>query len=285
MGDPAFRGRTLNNDMYEERLTTMSPYHLDLKEVTVGLFRASWPELQAAGATEPVTWSGSSAGTSKADWCTWTPTPLPAGSTPNEDLPLNCVTWFTARAYCHLFGKDLPSEAQYEFPASGLGQELGYPWGDTAPTCDQAVYGRSGYDILGQYGYDGTCRASETIGGLATAGNGSLDRLGPGQLQNGDNAIVLDLAGNASEWALDEWSRPDEAFWGPIQVFHDPVADFVGADGDERSVRGGGWLYAALSTRAAYRLQNFPGCPPPADAGAPPCPLIGNAFRCARADK
>ena len=256
----------------EERLVTMSPYHLDLAEVTVGQFRAVWPQLQANGATPPGAWSGLSDGNAVEDWCTWTATPQPSGSTPNEGLPLNCVNWFTARAYCELAGKDLPSEAQYEFVMSGLGQELGFPWGADEPTCDQVVYGRAGFGALSTW--VGTCRPAASIGGMAPPGSGPIDRLGNAQLKGGVDAELLDIGGNMAEWALDVWSRPDEAFWGPIKVFHDPVADYVGADGDKRTVRGGSWLTAALTTRAAYRLQN-----------APTDILRSTGFRCRRADQ
>src|SRR5205085_185283 len=100
-------------------------------------------ELEANGQEEPYPWNGQRDPTQGMSWCTWTLGP--SASDPDDEhakLPLNCVGWDTARAYCHLLGKDLPTEAQLEFLASGRGFEFSYAWGEDDPDCGDTVWGR-----------------------------------------------------------------------------------------------------------------------------------------------
>jgi formylglycine-generating enzyme required for sulfatase activity len=107
---------------------------------------------------------------------TWTD---PAGS--QENLPINCVTWYESYAFCIWDGGFLPSEAEWEYAAAGGSQQLEYPWGSTAPgTANQ-------YAFYGGY-YTGN---STDIAPVGTAS------LGAGYWNQ------LDLAGEVYEWNLD----------------------------------------------------------------------------------
>jgi formylglycine-generating enzyme required for sulfatase activity len=51
-----------------------------------------------------------------------------------RDHPANCVTWIQAEAYCAAQGKRLPTEAEWEWAASGGDEERRYPWGGQRPS-------------------------------------------------------------------------------------------------------------------------------------------------------
>lgn len=50
----------------------------------------------------------------------------------HEDLPLNCVNWYEAYAFCTWDGGFLPSEVEWEFMAAGGDEQREFPWG-TSP--------------------------------------------------------------------------------------------------------------------------------------------------------
>jgi formylglycine-generating enzyme required for sulfatase activity len=113
---------------------------------------------------------------------TWTPTP---GS--QEKLPINCVNWYEAYAFCIWDGGFLPSEAEYTYAVAGGSQQREFPWGLAAPGTANA------YAI---YGCDypdgsGTCTGVANIAPVGTA------TLGAGLWGQ------LDLSGEVWEWNLD----------------------------------------------------------------------------------
>ncbi len=122
---------------------------------------------------------------SSGPWSTWTDSP--AGQ---ENLPINCVNWWEAYAFCIWDGGFLPSEAEWEYAAAGGSEQRWYPWGSTPPgTMSQyAIYG----DSSGCY-YPGetACTGAANIAPVGTAVSGAGLW---GQ---------LDLAGDVSEWNLD----------------------------------------------------------------------------------
>ena len=54
-------------------------------------------------------------------------------------LPVNNVDWKQSRAYCKSLGKDLPTEAQWEWAARGDDGRT-FPWGNEHPTCEHADF-------------------------------------------------------------------------------------------------------------------------------------------------
>jgi formylglycine-generating enzyme required for sulfatase activity len=102
--------------------------------------------------------------------CLWTPEPGP-----NEDMPINCLTWVHANQVATWLGGRLPSEAEWEFAASNRGESV-YPWGNQAPTCTLAQ--------------GPGCGPSPALPCAHPSGSSS--------------AGVCDLAGNLWEWVQDE---------------------------------------------------------------------------------
>jgi formylglycine-generating enzyme required for sulfatase activity len=92
-----------------------------------------------------------------------------------DDNPINCVDRSQAAAYCAFVGKRLPTEEEWEAAARGTGGQE-YPWGNTTPTCEKAVYGRPPNNVCPGYG---TAR----IATLSASTSG-----------------IFDLAGNVWEW-------------------------------------------------------------------------------------
>lgn len=202
-----------------ERVVVLSPFWIDRGEVTVAELRASG--LATKDDPDPKT---------APAVCTYSATP---GAT--DDLPVTCVTHELASRYCEAQGKTLPSEAQFEFVASGM-RGARFPWGDDVPSCDDAVYARTVDDKIPQL------RACITLGeGTRPRGSGARDVL---RLAGGS---VFDLAGNAHEMTRDSYQPLEGDCWSR-RFLVDPVCErghtvFV--------MRGGGvesWSHTLRST-------------------------------------
>jgi sulfatase modifying factor 1 len=107
-------------------------------------------------------------------YATWTP--APAG---REALPINCVSWWEAYAFCIWDGGFLPSEAEWMYAAAGGAQQLEYPWGtaDAGTQNAYAIYGCNYPDGSGR------CTGASNIAPVGTAALGQslwgqLDLLG-----------------------------------------------------------------------------------------------------------
>ncbi|MBL0193911.1 MAG: SUMF1/EgtB/PvdO family nonheme iron enzyme [Myxococcales bacterium] len=257
MGRPGERAPILEHTADLARLVVVSPHFLDADEATVGDVRGF--EKSEIGF---IPWSQKTTGASRSDYCSFTATP---GS--REALPANCTLWTAARHFCLSRGKDLPTEAQFEHVASALVSRR-FPWGDDPPACDDAVWGRGGDGYLAPI--VAPCRArgqasGPECAGAACAASRRRDSL---PLEGG---VLRDLAGNVSEWALDRFSRQDEACWSTPGPRRDPLCTLAGQGSPRLAVRGGSWLASgktlAASSRAAEGLDAYE-------------PFIG--FRCAR---
>jgi formylglycine-generating enzyme required for sulfatase activity len=263
MGDPELRGNADLDDSDRERLTVLSPFFLDRQEVTVAEFRESWPNLEAAGLPPPPLFSGQATGEDPDDYATFT-YPAPTGEDVNAMLPVNGVPWRTARAYCQALGKDLPTEAMFEYVASGLGNEWPYVWGLDAPDCEAAAIARAGFGYYANF--DGSCRAPGTIGGPEFPGSHARDAI---ELE--PEQVVLDLAGSLTEWTLDaQRTQPKASARSPVSF--DPVVEPT--DGPvERVVKGGSWRGRLVEARAGAH-----------SARDPEQQNRSIGFRCARSD-
>ncbi len=212
------------------------------QQVTVSAFRSSAlaiidPKFKVA--TDPLDGSIGWSLYDLAYWCTYT-----TDVAKNEQLAVNCVSWAKAEEFCKTRGADLPTEAQFEYVATGLASNL-YIWGNDPPTCADTVITRGGVGAFGSSGND--CNLNGRNGGVAAPGNGVRDRLQLG------GVTIVDLVGNVSEWTIDKWQRTTEPCWDSPLLFNPKCATVSPIDGDIQVIRGGSWPVTKGEAQSAQR--------------------------------
>ncbi len=135
----------------------------------------------------------------------------------NEGEPIVGVSWYGAHAYCEWAGRNLPSEAQWEYAAKG-NTGFRFPWGNTGLDCNTARY-------LG-------C-------GSRPVQTGSLP---PGVSPFG----IYEMAGNVAEWVNDRYA-PDYYQQSPALNPTGPI------NGYYRAFRGGFWGSAYVGLQTSHR--------------------------------
>lgn len=227
----ALTGNKFNRDNGTVPDDAVGDFGLDRYEVTVGRFRkfvaaySGAPPSIGAGANPHAQGTGWDAGwdqnmpLNKADYdgflekcngddsATWTNVP---GA--NETLPINCVSWYDAFAFCAWDGGRLPTDLEWAYAAVGGSARRQYPWGMTpAPdaqhcafACDMSPMGCGLEDIF-------------PVGSFSTAGDGFWEH--------------ADLSGNMAEWVFD---TVDVA---GIAICENCVTNGPG----DRILRGGSW--------------------------------------------
>jgi sulfatase modifying factor 1 len=165
---------------------------------------------------------------------TWTPS-----ATPSDDLPINCVTWQEAYAFCIWDGGFLPSEAEWEYAATGGSLQRAFPWGAKPPTCPYAVFGCCYPNQIELGSDDGGPGCAGGVTNVAPVGT---------PLAGAGRWGQLDLGGNVWEWNLD---RPNVALEScGFSCYVNPCADCAYlpetvdlsfSEGNTRIIRGGGF--------------------------------------------
>jgi formylglycine-generating enzyme len=124
----------------------------------------------------------------------------------NDLLPVNCVTWFEAFAFCAWDGGWLPTEAEWEMAATNGDANTIYAWGDApGPDDTRAVYCSDEEE---------GCALLPSPVGTKPAGANFLGH--------------HDLAGNIAEWVLDGLSTypTSEKCGEPCRDYARPGDDF-----------------------------------------------------------
>jgi formylglycine-generating enzyme required for sulfatase activity len=124
--------------------------------------------------------------------------------TTDPDVPVRGITWDEATAYCKSINRRLPTEAEWERAARGIGDAT-YPWGDESIDCNHANYS-------------------------GCTGNPTSEDHSPGDTAD----HIHNLAGNVREWVDDYY---DAAFYANSP---NSGPDNQHAAGN-RVVRGGGF--------------------------------------------
>jgi iron(II)-dependent oxidoreductase len=169
-----------------------------------------WAWREGARAEHPVYWRRTGTGWEARRFDRWEPL--------RERLPAIHVNWFEAEAYCRWANRRLPTEAEWEFAASGPEKRL-YPWGDDPP--------------------------DETRANLDGSAGGCVEA---GALPAGDTPDgVRQMLGNAWEWVRDDF--------GPYPGFSpDPYREYSQPwFGNHKVLRGGCWVTRGRLLRNSWR--------------------------------
>jgi formylglycine-generating enzyme required for sulfatase activity len=178
---------------------TVGPFWMDRTEVTVGAYRACVDKHACAIPAK----------TSR--FCSY--------EMNDSDLPVSCVHWNDADAYCRFAGKRLPHETEWEFAARGSTLAK-FPWGGGSSSCAFAA-------ALIREGTGKSCS------GLRPAKVGAHP-LGASPFG------ILDLSGNLEEWTAD-WYAENAASGASPRA------------GASHVLRGGGWLSPPSMTKTTSR--------------------------------
>jgi len=192
-------GGTYNRSNQTVAPATVSDFGLDQFEVSVGRFRnfvhAYTQDMIASGAGKNPN-NSMDAGWS-TDWNARLPsttaalvnsvTSVGCGATftytadpgARESLPMTCLTWYEAFAFCTWDGGRLPTEAEWNYAAAAGDEERPYPWGSATPDASRAVFQPA---VL------------QTVGSKGQSGSGKWGQ--------------MDMSGNAWEWTLDVYAAP-----------------------------------------------------------------------------
>ena len=259
-------GSSFNRGNNPSAPAVLTDFRLDRFKVTVGRFRAfvasghainSNAPAVGAGAYPPVAGSGwdaswnaflpvDASALSVALKCdangTWSDTP---GA--NESRPMTCVNWYLAFAFCVWDGARLPTEAEWDYAASGGSEQRYYPW--SVPPSSTTID-----STYANYGCNAPCPVTSITppGTFSPKGDGKWGQ--------------ADLVGSVLEWQFD---------WGDPNPYPTPCNDCARiadlADGGSRADRAAAFIYGAN-----YQVVSRRNSDPPNSTGQE------RGLRCAR---
>jgi cysteine-rich repeat protein len=254
-------GGTFNRSNDPNFPATVSDFRLDTYEISAGRFKHFVADYRQDMIAE-----GAGANPNNPSDTGWDPAwtaSLPSNSTTlisaiqchsayqawtagRDNLPMNCIDWFQAEAFCIWDGGRLPTEAEWNYAAAGGSSQWLYPWGNTAPDCSFANYhgASDGADFCLVPGAGST----SPVGSLSPNGDGKFGQ--------------ADLAGNVWEW-LQDWA---------VDPYTNPSHDGANLTvSDFRAIRGGNFGHNVEYLLTSHRDLNYAAVP-----------SIGGGARCAR---
>ena len=207
-----------NQDNVPQHTVRVSAFTIDRFEVTVALFEAC---IEAGACTNGNADEPQYRTSEDTDSCN-------IGNPDRANHPVNCVTWYGAKALCEWRGMRLPTEAEWETAAKS-GKPQIYPWGNSpAASCDVAVMRSSANGC----GFNSTFPIGSKPAGAT---------------ENG----LYDMAGNVAEftndWYLAGFYSTDEASQADTQGPGEPDQNAF------KVVRGGSYIYGDDKMRASFR--------------------------------
>lgn len=204
-----------------DRIFRVSSFVMDVNEVSVGQYRAAL----AQGLPMPKELVPDSFQAQYGAACPYTSQP---GS--RENAGMSCLFWESARAYCNFRGGELPTEAQWEWAATG-GRSFKprFPWGDDVLGCGDADFGRAYADGFGFGPVDSTCSNGGPFALLLTPKD--VSQFG-----------ISRMGGGLAEWTLDV-ARPFSALCWQLASRVDPICEYSDSSATVSShvMRGGSW--------------------------------------------
>gem|GEM_PF-748233 len=223
---------------------TISPFAIGRYEVTNEEFERYDPSHRAF--RDGVSWRDREPVTrvswiDAARYCNWLSeknglTPVYSEQPVRPDRPQEKV-WV---ANLNADGFRLPTEAEWEYVASGRGEGRTYPWGNDPPQA-----GRHG-----RFSSDGASAPRLPAPATAECGVSVVGAYPDGASRD----LVMDMAGNVAEWCTDWYWYPY-----PSEAQTDPCNQ---TPGNFRVIRGGSWGWYGTSQRCSdreFNSQNYPG--------------------------
>jgi formylglycine-generating enzyme required for sulfatase activity len=230
-----FQVYTSGGALIDATATTDYTLAVDVDEVSVGRFQAwldAGMQLPGAGTRlDPsnrypvMTWdnswadAGSDTNYGNAALCN-TPGDQPADKPTitdgNPSLPMSCVTWEQALAFCWWDKqKRLPTDTEWRIVATSEGRQSPYPWGAGAPSsCSYAIYNDNGTTFCNFPQPVGSAKSGSTLDG------------------------VHDIVGSLNEWLWDV--QAGNAYAYPADAGNDyPGPPLAGGQNNSRLYIGG----------------------------------------------
>jgi sulfatase modifying factor 1 len=174
----------------------------------------------------------------------------------NDNLPINCVDWYLAFAFCAWDAGRLPTEAEWNYAAAGGNAQRFYPWSD-ASTPNEIDASLAVYNCEGA-GDSSVCLFADIV------------QVGSKSLQGDGRWGQADLAGSMFEWTLDWFDA----------VLQTPCMDCATTTESmkmTRVLRGGSWYNNPTILETDFRTHSTPSLGTQTDIAGD---QIG--FRCAR---